>query len=252
MATVTLSKAFNFATVRGWWNSLDDFGSFDVLATSSSKLSVTANGEILTLNGSGFSYPGGILNSGTVTSIEYTTNGSLAYKVTGLSLSAKTLVGKAINGSTQEVYAYAFSGNDALIGSSGNDILNGYAGNDILKGNAGKDVLIGGAGKDSFVFNKALAGNMDTIKDFKPVDDTIKIDNAIFKALATTGTLKAANFKASTTGNAADSSDFILYETDTGKLFYDADGNGAGAKVQFALLGTSTHPAITAADFVVI
>ena len=39
-------------------------------------------------------------------------------------------------------------------------------------------------------------------------------------------------------GTASDGNDFVLYETDTGKLFYDADGNGAGAAVQIATLST--------------
>jgi serralysin len=36
----------------------------------------------------------------------------------------------------------------------------------------------------------------------------------------------------------------------TGNLYFDADGNGAGAAVQFATL--DTHPAIAASDFTVI
>ncbi len=53
-----------------------------------------------------------------------------------------------------------------------------------------------------------------------------------------------------TTGLAQDSNDYLIYESDTGKLFYDADGNGAGASVQFAQLGTSL--ALTTADFVLV
>ena len=49
---------------------------------------------------------------------------------------------------------------------------------------------------------------------------------------------------------AADANDYLVYNQATGALFYDADGNGAGAAVQIALLGT--HPVLTNADFVVI
>jgi Ca2+-binding RTX toxin-like protein len=62
--------------------------------------------------------------------------------------------------------------------------------------------------------------------------------------------LNAANFKIGT--SAADVDDFIVYNNSTGALFYDADGNGAGVAVQIALLGVTTHPALTNADFVVI
>ena len=148
------------------------------------------------------------------------------------------------------------TGSAAINGSGNtlNNVLIGNVGNNVLNGGLGKDTLTGGTGKDSFRFDTTLnaSTNLDTIADFKAVDDTILLENAIFKKLVATGTLKASSFKASTSGNATDADDFILYETDTGKLFYDADGSGAGAKVQFALLGTSTHPVITAADFSVV
>jgi hypothetical protein len=41
----------------------------------------------------------------------------------------------------------------------------------------------------------------------------------------------------------------VLYETDTSRLFYDADGNGAGAKVLVAVL--SGLPVLGAADIFV-
>lgn len=143
---------------------------------------------------------------------------------------------------------------NTLSGGAGNDIINAGAGNDVLVGQAGKDTLTGGSGLDSFVFNTALNGssNVDVIKDFLAADDTIRLENSIFKKLTVTGVLNAANFKASTSGNAVDANDFILYDTDSGGVYYDLDGNGAGAKVLFATIGVSTHPVITAADFVVI
>ena len=49
---------------------------------------------------------------------------------------------------------------------------------------------------------------------------------------------------------AADGNDRIVYNAATGQLFYDADGNGAGAALLFATLQGA--PALTAADFLVI
>lgn len=139
-----------------------------------------------------------------------------------------------------------------LVGNNGHNILNGAGGNDILIGGRGTDSLIGGAGKDSFRFNSLLdrVVNVDTIKDFSSKDDVIQLNNAIFKKLGAAGQLKAAYFKASTTGKATDSNDYIVYETDSGKLFYDADGSGKGAAIQFALIGA--HPKIDISDFLVI
>jgi Ca2+-binding RTX toxin-like protein len=62
--------------------------------------------------------------------------------------------------------------------------------------------------------------------------------------------LTAAAFAANALGVATDAFDRVIYETDTGNLFYDADGNGAGAAVQFAVL--SPGLALTNADFFVI
>jgi hypothetical protein len=61
--------------------------------------------------------------------------------------------------------------------------------------------------------------------------------------------VSVAFFHASITGVAADSNDYINYETDTGKLFYDADGNGSGAAVLFATL--SGAPALSNLDIFV-
>ncbi|TAN71371.1 MAG: hypothetical protein EPN17_01670 [Methylobacter sp.] len=139
-------------------------------------------------------------------------------------------------------------GRDSLFGGLGEDVLNGGTGNDVLEGGKGKDNLTGGAGNDTFLFNTALKASVDKIIDFKPADDTIELENQIFSKLTATGTLSTGNFVTATA--AADSNDYLVYNKATGALFYDADGNGAGAAVQIALLGTNL--ALTNADFVVI
>ncbi len=109
-------------------------------------------------------------------------------------------------------FAQSISGNNGtntLNGLGGDDKLYGFAGLDYLYGGAGKDTLSGGLGNDHFVFNTALnaATNIDTIVDFKNVsgdNDTIRLENAIFTKLATTGALNANFFAANVTGTAAD------------------------------------------------
>jgi serralysin len=126
----------------------------------------------------------------------------------------------------------------------------GNAGANRINGGAGADTLQGNAGADTFVFSTALgASNVDKISDFAAADDTVQLSKAVFAAL-TTGGLAATAFVANTAGVAMDASDRIIYDTDSGALFYDADGNGAGTKVQFATL--TTHPTITAADFIAV
>ncbi len=163
------------------------------------------------------------------------------------------------------------------IGTSSNDTIVGSAGNDIINSKAGADMLSGGDGSDVFIFDTVFSkqemglttvmtfgslkssvygmieksnGNIDTISDFEAGKDIIYLDNAIFKKL-TEGTLNSDNFTANATGIAADANDYILYNTMTGTLSYDADGNGKGSAVVFATL--SNKPAdINYNDFVVV
>ncbi len=141
---------------------------------------------------------------------------------------------------------------NVLLGNSAANTLNGGTGNDTLFGALGNDTLTGGAGNDTFVFNTALnaTSNKDSLSDFTAGQDKIQVDKDIFKSLADTGTLSAAFFRSSSNGLAADNNDYFLYNTSTGALRYDLDGNGAGVAVQFATL--TTKPTITAGDFLVV
>ncbi|MEY5098276.1 MAG: hypothetical protein RJA36_995 [Pseudomonadota bacterium] len=48
---------------------------------------------------------------------------------------------------------------------------------------------------------------------------------------------------------AHDASDRLIYNTSTGALYYDADGQGGAAAVQVALIGTGkTHPVVDWTD----
>ena len=145
------------------------------------------------------------------------------------------------------------SGSTAAINLAGNEFaqeVTGNAGANRLHGGGGLDTLNGGGGADTFVFNTALgAGNVDTISDFNVAADTIELENAIFVGLAA-GTLTAGAFRANTTGLAQDADDRIIYETDTGNLFFDANGTGAGGGILFAELVVGF--ALTNGDFAVI
>ena len=137
------------------------------------------------------------------------------------------------------------------INGTGNAAANTIIGNgaaNSIDGGLGNDILTGGAGSDKFNFSTALSGNIDKITDYDVAQDSVRLENAVFTGLAE-GVLSASAFAANASGNAADASDRIIYETDTGRLFFDADGNGAAAKVQFATIGANL--AVTSADFFV-
>ena len=81
------------------------------------------------------------------------------------------------------------------------------------------------------------------------VDDTIELENAIFTALGTaTGTLGAGAFVIGAA--AVDAADRIVYNSGTGALFYDSNGNAAGGSVQIVTLATGF--ALTNNDFLII
>ncbi|AWM86106.1 hypothetical protein C4E04_04695 [Microvirga sp. 17 mud 1-3] len=140
------------------------------------------------------------------------------------------------------------SGNDKLYGGAGNDYLKGHGGNDVLWGGAGKDILYAGAGKDVFVFDAKFnkKTNVDKILDFVVKDDSIWLDNALFKAnkslyAATkkgteTKPLKMASKFFTVGDKAKDKDDFFVYDSKKGVLYYDADGSGSKAAVEIATL----------------
>jgi Ca2+-binding RTX toxin-like protein len=140
----------------------------------------------------------------------------------------------------------------AAINLTGNSLANYIIGNDganVLNGGAGADVLIGRGGADTFAFTDTLGGgNVDTVSDFVGGTDKIALDDAIFGGIGAPGSFNANAFVVGT--QAADADDRIIYDQATGQLFYDADGNGAGAAVLFATL--DSHPVLTASDFSVI
>jgi serralysin len=138
------------------------------------------------------------------------------------------------------------AGADVLKGLAGADTLLGGSGNDSLYGGAGNDTLTGGTGADKFVFDAALSKttNVDKITDFSVVDDTVVLDMSYFTKLAA-GTLSASAFYAGTAAH--DTTDHVIYDSATGKLYYDPDGIGAAAQVLFAQLAPGL--ALTNADF---
>ena len=139
-------------------------------------------------------------------------------------------------------------GNDVITGGSAGDTINGGADNDTINGGGGKDTLTGGTGQDTFVFTSADA---DKVVDFSVADDTIALSKATFSAVTEQNNvdhiLTASQFVIGTAATTADQ--HVIYNAATGALYYDADGNGAGAMVQIALL--TKNLTLTHDDFVV-
>src|SRR5262249_13112060 len=137
------------------------------------------------------------------------------------------------------------------IKGTGNGLVNhvdGNAGNNVIDGMLGNDILSGGGGHDAFLFDTALTSNIDTVVGFSTAIDTIRLHKSAFTAFTTTGTLAAAAFDLGTA--ASDADDRIIYNTATGNLFYDRDGTGAAAAVEFAHL--NGNPALSNTNFFIV
>jgi Ca2+-binding RTX toxin-like protein len=143
--------------------------------------------------------------------------------------------------------------NDAINGGRGNDRAYGGAGNDLLNGSRGRDHLYGDDGNDIFLFNVAPGStNRDRIGDFRPEDDTIRLENSVFTGLAA-GALAASRFKDIGVGT-QDANDRVLYNSDDGRLYFDRDGLGGSGPRLIAVLDnfSGSIPTVTAADIFIV
>jgi Ca2+-binding RTX toxin-like protein len=223
-------------------DSLDGGGGADTMigGTGNDTFTVNATGDVITeLAGGG--------SDTVLASINYSLTGGLEHL---------TLSGTAARG-VGNAAGNRIGGNAAantLLGVGGNDTLTGAAGNDTLSGGPGSDSLSGGADADSFRFDSALgASNIDKVGDFTAGTDRIELDNDVFTAFAAGAPIAAGQFRSGAgVTSAQDGDDRLMYDTTTGILYYDPDGEGGSNVQQVAVFGGATHPTLTIADFSII
>ncbi len=139
---------------------------------------------------------------------------------------------------------------DASAFSLGAVLIKAGAGNDTLIGGGANDSLTGGADADRFRFQAVpnATTNRDVITDFSLAQgDMIELENGVFTALTSTGPLAASAFLIGVA--ATDGNQRILYNSASGLLAYDSDGNGAAVAVAFATLTPGL--ALTSSQFTV-
>jgi Ca2+-binding RTX toxin-like protein len=161
-----------------------------------------------------------------ITSITYT----LGSNVENLTLSGTT--GLSAKGNSLA---------NLIIGSSGNDTINGLL---------GSDTLTGGLGNDTFVFNTKLGpANIDTITDFTS-GDKIALAGSVFSKLKGDKDLSDNLYVQTIVGiSTQDTNDYLFYDLESGRLYYDADGSGTKSKpIEVAIIGTG-GTSLTANDF---
>jgi serralysin len=140
-------------------------------------------------------------------------------------------------------------GNDSLLGGADVDDLRGGAGADSLAGEAGNDKLLGGTGAGRFLFGGPGEGR-DVVKDFTEGEDLLVLSAAGFGGgLVAGGPLDPDAFEANNTGKATDADTRVVWEADSGRVWWDADGSGDAGRVLVAILkGT---PDLSAFDILI-
>ena len=163
---------------------------------------------------------------------------SVNFSLSGLQLERLTLTGSG------------------AISGSGNGLANTIVGNEaanVIDGGGGADRLRGNGGADRFLFSSALGpDNVDEIVDFKHVDDVIALDDAAFAGLTSGMAFTAAMLRmAGGATVATTASQRVIYDTQSGALFYDRDGSGnTYAAVKFATLAGA--PSFDHTDVIVV
>lgn len=146
-----------------------------------------------------------------------------------------------------------FKSIESFTGTKFGDIFTGSNKADEFKGEDGNDTMTGGKGGDTFVFNAApdSATNHDTITDFNQGEgDRIALEKADgFPHLTEIdGGLDPAQFIANAGVIPDNAARRIVYDTTTGNLWLDPDGNAtAGDQILIATL--TNKPTITAEAF---
>jgi Ca2+-binding RTX toxin-like protein len=152
--------------------------------------------------------------------------------------------GKVLLGTGNDTFNGKGGTSGAIVAAGGNDTITAGNGNVSITVGYGNDSITGGPGHDRFIFNSPIAGQVETITNFKPGLDKIVFSETDFFGLGPPGVLSAAHFHLNTAVNGHAQIDYF----GTGFLEYCPNGN-AGPAYIFAVL--SNHAIVSASDFVV-
>ena len=136
---------------------------------------------------------------------------------------------------------------NSTIFAYGNELDNVIVGNDgdnYIDGGEGDDTLTGGAGSDTFVLQHFNGASFDLITDFVSGVDRFNLAADNFNL--NYGYLQSTAFVSGAGVTGGDGSAQIIYDTNTGDLYYE-DGLNADAAIHIAtLIGV---PTLSESDF---
>ena len=135
------------------------------------------------------------------------------------------------------------------VGNSLNNHIKGNVGNNTLAGGAGLDTLTGLAGCDTFVLS-FIGTQVDHVTDFRPGEDKIGFDKPASADPFTDGVTFSAVSGDIALKTELSSSKMIIYDSGTGFLYWNQNGEdeGFGSGGAFAIL--DNMPAIQGTDFI--
>jgi hypothetical protein len=180
-------------------------------------------------------------NPSSVITTKHTINGSEYLDISGLTYASATIVATGVATAT------------TIVGGAGVDTITaGAAGGRIVAG-GGNDVIVMAGGVDTLVIGNTAA-SADTVTVFAAATDKIELSKALFTALTSVAgpAFSVAAEVSIAAGAVSDvSAGFIKVDTTggTSKIYYDADGVGAGTAI---LVATLTGTVVTAADFNIV
>ena len=170
--------------------------------------------------------------------------GDVFYQIRGLTGSefADALIGSdrvdLLDGGAGNDVLYGLNGADELSGGDGtdwlyggdkNDVLDGGSGNDWLIGEDGYDVFTGGAGADHFYID-GPRGTYDKVTDFQHGVDKLALSKSEYKV----DSLSDIDFVSGRSPSVESRDATLLYNTNSGELWWDADGTGGKSAVHIA------------------
>ena len=140
---------------------------------------------------------------------------------------------------------------DLIFGDQEDNVITGGLGDDEINGMAGSDQLTGSAGSDRFIFSTSFSlANLDVISDFEPSTDVIMFSkNLLGSAYKSVPKTLASDLVMGPAPQASDKTDHFLYDTITGLLSYDPDGNGNAQAIPVVTL--TGHPDLSANNLVI-
>jgi Ca2+-binding RTX toxin-like protein len=156
-------------------------------------------------------------------------------------------------------FVHGGAGDDLVLGGDGIDNVFGGDGADTVDGGVGNDAIEGGVGSDRFLFSVAPGeSNRDSVSDFAAGADRLVLDGNAYSEIGPSGSFSAnddrferfVNLGPSTNVQGFDPEDRVLYDIDTGEVFYDPDGSGGAVAQRFAVLQGA--PNLQATDIEVI